>query len=47
MLMAFKSESECESAEQLQVDESYKSNSDLRKVTKNAHKNKRAVKNLK
>jgi hypothetical protein len=47
MLMAFKSESECESAEQLQVDESYKSNSDLKKVTKNAHKNKRAVKNLK
>ena len=28
------------------VDESYKSNSDLKKVTKNAHKNKRAVKNL-
>ena len=40
------SESECKSAEQLQVGESYKSNSDLKKVTKNAHKNKRAVKNL-
>lgn len=39
-------ESECESAEQLQVDESYKSNSDLKKITKNAHKSKRAVKNL-
>ena len=38
--------SECESAEQLQVDESYKSNSDLKKVTKNAHKSKRAVKNV-
>ena len=42
----FESESECESTEQLQVDESYKSNSDLKKVTKNAHKNKQAVKNL-
>jgi len=39
-------ESECESAEQLQVDESYKSNSDLKKITKNARKSKRAVKNL-
>ena len=39
-------ESDCESGEQLQVDESYKSNSDLKKVTKNAHKSKRAVKNL-
>jgi len=36
-------ESECESAEQLQVDESYKSNSDLKKITKNAHKSKRAA----
>lgn len=40
------SESECKSAQQLQVDESYKSNSDLKKVTKNASKNNRAVKNL-
>jgi mRNA-degrading endonuclease RelE of RelBE toxin-antitoxin system len=39
-------ESECESVEQLQVNESYKSNSDLKKITKNAHKSKRAVKNL-
>ena len=39
-------ENECESAEQLQVNESYKSNSDLKKITKNAHKSKRAVKNL-
>ena len=37
---------ECEATEQLQVEESYKSNSDLKKVTKNAHKSKRAVKNL-
>ena len=37
---------ECESAEQLQVDESYKSNSDLKKITKNAHKSKRAMKNI-
>ena len=40
------SESECKSTEQLQVDESYKSNSDLKKVTKNAYKNKWAVKNI-
>ena len=39
-------ESECESAEHLQVDESYKSNLDLKKITKNAYKSKRAVKNL-
>ena len=41
------SESECGSAERFQVDESYKSNLDLKKVTRNAHKNERAVKNLK
>ena len=40
------SESECKATEELQVDESYRSNSDLKKITKNAHKNKRAVKNL-
>ena len=40
------SESECASAKQFQVNESYKSNSDLKKVTKNAEKNKRAMKNL-
>jgi hypothetical protein len=39
-------EEECEATEQLQVEESYKSNSDLKKATKNAHKSKRAVKNL-
>lgn len=39
--------SECEYHEQLQVDESYKSNSNLKKVTKNANKSKEAVKNLK
>lgn len=40
------SESECASAKQFQVNESYKSNSDLKKVTKNAEENKRAMKNL-
>lgn len=40
------SESECASAKQFQVNESYKSNSDLKKVTKNTEKNKRAMKNL-
>ena len=39
-------ESECEFSKQLQVDESYKSNSDLKKVTKNAYESKQAVKNL-
>ena len=39
-------EEQCEATEQLQVEESYKSNLDLKKVTKNAHKSKRAVKNL-
>lgn len=39
-------EEQCEATEQFQVEESYKSNSDLKKVTKNAHKSKRAVKNL-
>ena len=39
-------EEECEAREQFQVDESYKSNSDLKKVTRNAHKSKRTVKNL-
>ena len=39
-------EEQWEATEQLQVEESYKSNSDLKKVTKNAHKSKRSVKNL-
>jgi mRNA-degrading endonuclease RelE of RelBE toxin-antitoxin system len=39
-------ESECDVEEQLQFDESYKSNLDLKKVTKNTHKSKKAVKNL-
>ena len=39
-------EEECEVIEQLQVEESYKSNLDLKKVIKNAHKSKRPVKNL-
>ena len=37
---------QCEATEQFQVEESYKSNSELKKVTKNVHKSKRAVKNL-
>ena len=37
---------QCEATEQFQVEESYKSNPDLKKVTKNTHKSKRAVKNL-
>ena len=40
-------DSECEAAEQLQIEESYKSNSALKKPTANAHKNEGAVKKLK
>ena len=40
------SDSDIEQCEIFQVEESYKSNSDLKKVTKNAHKNERAVKDL-
>ena len=37
---------ECDSAKQLQVSESYKSNSALKKVTKQVHQSKFAMKNL-
>jgi len=40
------SETECEATEQFQVDESYKSNLALKKITENAVKNKRARNNI-
>ena len=45
-VLELEEETDSESVEQLQVDESYKSNSDLKKITKNAHKSKLAVQNL-